>query len=80
MTGHPRIWATVPSRDEYIDGQPARGHVARLSAQPLHAFRCVHACCDAPSEGVGLFCRFHLWTLDHPVLRDAPIFGRVVVL
>ena len=78
MTGHPRIWATVPSRDDYIDGQPARGHVARMSSSPLHAFRC--AKCEAPVDDVALFCALHLWTFDNPVLRDAPIFGRVVVV
>ena len=75
-----RPFAIGSSRDERIAGNPSGAHIARHSAKPLHAFRCVHTCCDAAAEGVGLFCRFHLWTLDNPVLRDAPIFGRVVVL
>lgn len=71
MTGHPRIFADVPSRDQYIDGQPARGHVAKFTVS-THAFRCVK--CGAKVDDCGLFCALHLWTLDNPVLRDARIF------
>ena len=74
-----RSFAIGSSRDDIIDGSPARGHVAKFRAHK-GGYGCVHAGCDAPAEGVGLFCRMHLWTLDNPVLRDAPIFGRVVVL
>lgn len=68
---HPRIFAVVPTRDQYIDGQPARGHVARFSVS-RSTFRCVK--CGATVDSSGLFCALHLWTLDNPVLRDASIF------
>jgi hypothetical protein len=68
---NPRAWATGGSRDEMIDGSPQRGHVARHSATPLHAFKC--AKCGAQVDDCELFCALHLWTFDNPVLRDAPI-------
>ena len=70
---HPRIFADVPSRDQYIDGQPARGHVAKFH-QTTHTFTCVHPKCNATVDGAELFCALHLWTFDNPVLRDASIF------
>jgi hypothetical protein len=75
-----RPFAIGSSRDERIAGNPSGAHIARHSAKPLHAFTCVHAGCTAMVDDCGLYCALHLWTLDNPVLRDAPIFGRVVVL
>jgi hypothetical protein len=74
-----RAWAIGASRDDQIDGSPARGHVAKHVASN-RVMRCVKTGCDAEVDDCGLFCALHLWTLDHPVLRDAAIFGNVVVL
>lgn len=71
---HPRLWATGNTRDEYIDGSPARAHIAHMSAIPLHAFTCVRTGCTAKVDSVELYCALHLWTFDNPVLRDASIF------
>lgn len=78
MTDPLRAWTIGASRDDVIDGSPQLGHTARHSAIPLHASRCVK--CNAAVVDAALFCALHLWTLDNPVLRDAPIFDRVVAL
>jgi hypothetical protein len=74
-----RAYATGNTRDDIIDGSPGRGHIAKHSAH-RGGFRCIKAGCVSAVDGAELFCVLHLWTLDNPVLRDAPIFGRVVVL
>ena len=66
-----RVWRDNPSRNAYIDGQPARSHVAKYRDSG-HTMRCVR--CGAAVDGCELFCALHLWTLDNPVLRDAAIF------
>jgi hypothetical protein len=52
-----RAWATGATRDDYIDGQPARGHVAKFRESAGH-YRCVK--CDAPLDDASLFCAEHL--------------------
>jgi hypothetical protein len=81
MTTKPpyRAFATGNTRDDIIDGSPARGHQAKHVASG-RTMVCVHPQCVAAVSDCGLFCDMHLWTLDNPVLRDAPILGRVVVL
>jgi hypothetical protein len=71
LTPKYRKWAVGSSRDERIDGSPARGHTAKFR-EHRGAFTCFK--CGAPVDDCGLFCALHLWTLDNPVLRDAEIF------
>jgi hypothetical protein len=79
VSTNPRNWATLSSRDEQIDGAPERAHIAKYR-EHRGSFQCIKTGCASPVDDCGLFCALHLWTLDNPVLRDAPIFGRVVVL
>jgi hypothetical protein len=53
----PRRWAVGNSRDDYIDGQPARGHVAKFRESAGH-FRCCK--CNVPLDTPALFCAEHL--------------------
>ena len=61
------------ARDDEIDGSPQRGHVAKFR-EHTGSFRCIKTGCSSMVDGCALFCALHLWTFDHPVLRDADIF------
>lgn len=69
MTEYTRSWAIGASRDERIDGSPARGHTAKWSSKQAATYRCLRGGCSADVSGAALFCDFHLWNCDHPSLQ-----------
>jgi hypothetical protein len=58
LTPKYRMWASGSSRDERIDGSPARGHTAKWVEKKVDFYQCVR--CDAPCVGPAMFCEWHL--------------------